>query len=359
MTDGPRLRETLNGIPLYKAGQRPQPRDDLETFKISSNENPYPPLPRVLDVIAEAARESNRYPDPSARELVEAISEYHDVSSDHVAVGTGAVALCYQVAHCTVDAGDEIIFPWRSFEAYPIVARVAGARAVPVPVDATGGHDLDAMASAVTDRTRLIFVCSPNNPTGTVVTQQALDEFLARIPRDVLVVLDEAYVEFNRDAAAFDGIATYSGHDNVAVLRTFSKAYGLAGLRVGYAIAPERIIGALQQTALPFGVSHIAQQAAIASLADGVQLLERVDALVAERNRVLAGLRVGGWPVWDSQANFIWLGTAERTEEFCVTCDAAGLTVRAFPGEGVRVTVAEPAANTRFIDVANTFLSER
>ena len=249
MTDGPRLRGTLDGIPLYRAGQRPEPRDDLETFKISSNENPYPPLPRVLEVIAEAAQESNRYPDPSAADLVSAIALYHGVDGGHVAVGTGAVALCYQVAHCTVDAGDEIIYPWRSFEAYPIVARVAGARAVPVQLDAAGGHDLDAVATAVTDRTRLIFVCSPNNPTGTVVTQQALDEFLARIPRDVLVVLDEAYVEFNRDAAAFDGITTYSGHDNVAVLRTFSKAYGLAGLRVGYAIAPERIIGALQQTA--------------------------------------------------------------------------------------------------------------
>lgn len=359
MSDGPRLRETLSGIPRYKAGQGPALRDDLETFKVSSNENPYPPLPQVIEVIAAAALEANRYPDPSARELIDAISSYHGVAREHVAVGTGAVALCYQLAHCVVDQGDEVLYPWRSFEAYPIVARVAGATCVPVPLNAVAEHDLEAMLTAITNRTRLIFICSPNNPTGTVVSQGALDEFLERVPRDVLVVLDEAYAEFNRDPTAFAGIDTYASHDNVAVLRTFSKAYGLAGLRVGYAIAPTRVTDALHKTALPFGVSNIAQAAAVASLADNAQLLERVDALVSERDRVIAGLRSAGWQVADSQANFVWLATGARTDEFALACDAAGLMVRRFSGEGVRVTISQPQANNRFLQVATRFEADR
>ena len=352
MTKGPRLRPTLAGIPLYKAGQGPLPRDDLVTFKISSNENPFPPLPRVLDVIAKASQQVNRYPDPAAVELVRAIAEYHSVPAAHVAVGTGAVALCYQVAHAAAGHGDEIVYPWRSFEAYPIVAQVAGATPVPVRLTPAEEHDLEAMIAAITGRTRLIFICSPNNPTGTVVAQAALDDFLERVPSDVLVVLDEAYAEFNRDPEALNGIATYAGHANVAVLRTFSKAYGLAGLRVGYAIAPEPIIDALNKTALPFGVSIVAQAAAVASLADDAELLERVQRLVAERDRVIAALRGAGWTVGNSQANFVWLRTRERTGEFTVACDAAGLTVRPFPNEGVRITIAEPEANDRLIAVA-------
>ncbi len=355
MANGPRLRPELADIPLYKAGQGPVTRDDLETFKLSSNENPYPPLPQVREVIANAGALINRYPDPSSNALLEAIAKYHSVPVEHVAVGTGAVALCYQVAHSTAGPGDEVLFAWRSFEAYPIVSRVAGATPVTVELTADGQHDLPAMARAITPRTRLIFVCSPNNPTGTTVSAQQFADFMTWVPDDVLVVLDEAYAEFDVDADSVNGIQAYARYGNVAVLRTFSKAYGLAGLRVGYAIAHEPVVEALRKTALPFGVSNIAQAAAAASLADDAELLERVAALVAERARITTALRTNGWDVAESQANFLWLATRDRTEQFALACDAAGLTVRAFPGEGVRVTIGETAANDRFVEVAAAF----
>ncbi len=353
MTSTPRFREALQEIPGYRAGKRPDPRTDgVEAFKISSNENPYPPLPRVVRVIEQAAYQVNRYPDPGSVELIDAIAAHADVPPGHIAVATGAVALCYQFAQATAGPDDEVLFAWRSFEAYPIVASVAGARSVRVPVTADGRHDLRAMAAAVTERTRLVFVCSPNNPTGTVVTQTELDEFMSEVPADVMVVFDEAYIEFCRDPEAADGLATYDRHPNLAILRTFSKAYGLAGLRVGYAIAQPVVIDALNKTALPFGVSIVAQAAAAASLADDAELRARVDALVVERTRTIAGLRDRGVAVDDSEANFIWLPLGERAESFAQECEAAGLTVRTFPGEGIRVTVGEPAANARFVEVA-------
>lgn len=352
VNSSPRFRAALSEIPGYRAGARPSARDDgVEAFKVSSNENPYPPLPAVVRVIEEAARQVNRYPDPGSAELIDAIAGHLEVPREHVAVGTGAVALCYQFAHATAGPEDEVLFAWRSFEAYPIVASVAGATSVPIPLTSDGRHDLAAMAAAITDRTRLIFVCSPNNPTGTVVTQRELDDFMAAVPQNVMVVLDEAYIEFTRDRDAADGLATYPRHRNLAVLRTFSKAYGLAGLRVGYAIADPEVIEALNKTALPFGVSIIAQAAAVASLADDAELRERVDALVAERHRVLAALRHAGVAVMASEANFIWLPLGERTKEFARQAEQAGLTVRAFPGEGVRITIAEEAANSRLVSL--------
>lgn len=235
------------------------------------------------------------------------------------------------------------------------MARVAGAAPVAVPLTADFRHDLAAMADAVTERTRLIFVCSPNNPTGTVVSQAEFDEFMARVPSDVLVVLDEAYTEFCNDPAAVDGLAAYLRYPNLAVLRTFSKAYGLAGLRVGYAIAQPPIIEALNKTALPFGVSNIAQAAAVASLGADAELKLRVDHLIDARTEMLAHLAEAGFPGTPSQANFIWLATGEHTSEFAAACEAQGLTVRPFPGEGVRVTVAEPEANDRFVRLAKAF----
>ena len=356
----PRIREALASIPAYRAGKGPSLRNDgVQAFKVSSNENPYPPLPHVQEVIAQAATAVNRYPDPGSVALIDAIASRFDVPGEHVAVATGAVALCYQFAHATCDPGDEVIFAWRSFEAYPILSAVAGATAVPVPLTDDLHHDLSAMADAVTDRTRLIFVCSPNNPTGTVVRQSELEDFLARVPPDVLVVLDEAYIEFNTDPQAAAGIATYQRFRNLAVLRTFSKAYGLAGLRVGYAIAHPPIIEALNKTALPFGVSVVAQAAAVASLADDRELIERVIALTRERARVFAALAELGAPVVASEANFVWFSFGPASADFATHCEAAGLAVRSFPDEGVRVTVGEAAANDRLISLVVTFLAER
>jgi histidinol-phosphate aminotransferase len=311
----------------------------------------------VQQVIANAAGAVNRYPDPGSVVLREAIAAHYGVSAAQVGVATGAVALCYQCAHATSGPGDEVIFAWRSFEAYPILTSVVGATAVPIPLRDDATHDLTAMAAAVTPRTRLIFICSPNNPTGTTVAADELTDFLAVVPSDVLVVVDEAYVEFSRDARAAAGLDLIGTHENVVVLRTFSKAYGLAGLRLGYAIGSQQIIEALNKTSLPFGVSSIAQAAGVASIDDASELAARVGQLVGARSLLEAQLRDHDVPVVASQANFVWLPLGDATTEFAQTCEAAGLTVRAFAGEGVRVTVAEPEANSRLVAVAADFVS--
>jgi histidinol-phosphate aminotransferase len=352
----PRLRSALDGIPAYKPGRPATAQAGRPAYKLSSNENPYPPLPSVLATVRAETESLNRYPDMFATGLTEAIAARFDVPASHVATGTGSVGVLQQLVQASAGEGDEVVYAWRSFEAYPIVVQISGARSVTVPLTAGEHHDLDAMAAAVTDRTRLVLVCSPNNPTGTAVRREALERFLDQVPRDVLVVIDEAYREFVRDAEVPDALEVYRDRPNVAVLRTFSKAYGLAGLRVGYAVAHPLVADALRKTAVPFGVSSIAQAAAVASLAAEDELLERVAALVEERTRVQAALREQGWTsVPDSQANFVWLRLGERTAELAAACEAAGVVVRPFAGEGARVTIGEPEANDVFLQVAKSF----
>lgn len=354
-----RLREALAAVPAYKPGAPTVPSEGVTAYKISSNENPYPPLPSVLTAVHDAALQMNRYPDMAVTELTHKIAQRLGVPADHISTGTGSVGVLGQIIAATCDPGDEVIYAWRSFEAYPIVVAIAGAVSVQVPLDPSSRHDLPAMAAAITPRTRLILVCTPNNPTGTVVHQDELEAFLDAVPADVLVVIDEAYVEFVTDTKAPNGLITYAARPNVALLRTFSKAYGLAGLRVGYAVAHEPVAEALRKTAVPFGVSTIAQQAAIASMDAFDELQSRVDALVAERLRVVAGLRHQGWHLPDTQANFVWLPVGADTVAFAAAADKAGLAVRPFPGEGVRCTIAETEANDRLIHVARNFVVAR
>ncbi|MFI2608047.1 histidinol-phosphate transaminase [Kitasatospora sp. NPDC018619] len=347
---GPRLRPTLDGIPAYKPG-KPAGAD---AYKLSSNENPYEPLPGVLETAVKAAGSFNRYPDMGVTELTSVLAERFGVPVEHIATGTGSVGIAQSLVLVTAGPGDEVVFAWRSFEAYPIVATVAGATPVPVPLKPNGDHDLDAMLAAVTPNTRLVFVCNPNNPTGNVIHRAELERFLDAVPSDVLVVVDEAYIEFIRDPEVPNGIDLYRDRPNVCVLRTFSKAYGLAGLRVGFAIAHEPVAAALRKVATPFGVSRLAQDAAVASLRSEEALLERVEALVAERTRVVAGLRAQGWEIPDSQANFVWLWLGERSAEFAAACAEAGVVVRPFP-EGVRVSIGEAEGNSIFLSVAEAF----
>ncbi len=348
---GPRLRAALDAVPSYKPGKPAGPVEGVTAYKISSNENPYPPLPSVLEVVERAAAHMNRYPDMAVSELTRAIAEYVGVDEDRVATGTGSVGVLGQIVQATCADGDEVVYAWRSFEAYPIIVGISGARGVPVPLTAEARHDLDAMADAITDRTRLVLVCTPNNPTGPVVHADELDAFLDRVPDDVLVVIDEAYREFVRDPKAPDAIAVHRARPNVAVLRTFSKAYGLAGLRVGYAVAHRPVAEALRKTAVPFGVSTVAQDAAVASLGAEPELLERVVALVGERTRVVDTLRGQGWTVPDTEANFVWLPLGDRAVEFAAECVSVGLSVRPFDGDGVRCTIGETEANDRLIEV--------
>ncbi|MEW1548174.1 histidinol-phosphate transaminase [Streptomyces tsukubensis] len=351
----PKLRVELDGIPTYKPGRPAAAAGGPVAYKLSSNENPYPPLPGVLETAVAAAHNFNRYPDMACTELMAELADRYGVPVSHLATGTGSVGVAQQLLQATSGPGDEVIYAWRSFEAYPIITRVSGATAVQVPLTSGDVHDLDAMAAAITERTRLIFVCNPNNPTGTVVRRAELERFLDRVPSDVLVVLDEAYREFIRDADVPDGVEIYRDRPNVAVLRTFSKAYGLAGLRVGFAIAHEPVAAALRKTAVPFGVTQLAQDAAVASLRAEDELLGRVGMLVGERDRVHGALVGQGWTVPETQANFVWLRLGELTEEFAAVCEKEGVVVRPFPREGVRITIGEPEANDLFLRVAGDF----
>jgi histidinol-phosphate aminotransferase len=354
----PEVRAAIRDIPAYVPGRPPEPRPGLTTYKLSSNENPNGPLPGVLEAALEAARRMNRYPDMGCTALYEAIATRLDVPTDHLAAGTGSVAVLYHLLQAFCEPGDEVVYAWRSFEAYPIAVAVTGAVSVQVPLTADARHDLDAMASAVTDRTRVVIVCSPNNPTGPAVRRDELETFLARVPPHVVVVLDEAYREFVRDEDPHDGVEMHRLRGNVVAMRTFAKAYGLAGFRVGYAVAPEPIASAVRACALPFGVSSIAQAAAVASLEHEPELLERVEGIVAERTRVGGALREQGWAVPDAQGNFVWLPLGGRTGDFAAAAEQAGVMVRPFGGEGVRASIGEPAGNDVLLRVAAQFAAE-
>jgi len=346
----PRFRAVLDQFAGYKPGKAPTASSG-RTFKLSSNESPHDPLPSVKAVLADAAAHINRYPDNGAAELTDAIAGRLGVPAEHVAVGCGSVGIAQQLLEAVGEPSAEVIYAWRSFEAYPYLTDLANATSVPVPLT-DYGHDLRAMAAAITDRTRLIFVCTPNNPTGPAVRHDDLVEFLDRVPADCLTVIDEAYVQYVRDPAAADGLSLYASRPNVAVLRTFSKAYGLAGLRVGYLIGHEPVAQAVRKTMLPFTVNSLAQAAAVASLAAESELLERVEHVVKERDRVRRELLADGWTVPPTEANFVWLPLRERATEFCDHCDAAGVSVRPYLPDGVRVTIADPEANDAFLAAA-------
>ncbi|GAA2729803.1 histidinol-phosphate transaminase [Actinocorallia aurantiaca] len=347
----PRFRSVLDRFQEYKPGRRVTAPDG-RSFKLSSNESPYGPLPSVLDVLAEAAREIHRYPDNACAELISEIAGHFGVPEEHVAVGCGSVGVAQHLFEAVGEPGAEVIYAWRSFEAYPLLADLSGVTSVKVPLREDETHDLDAMLAAVTPATRMILICNPNNPTGEVVRRAELEAFLDRVPRDVLVVLDEAYREYLTDPDVPDGLEIYPSRPNVAVLRTFSKAYGLAGLRVGFLVADPVVAAAIRKVYLTFSVNSLAQVAAIASLRAEKELLERVTVTVAERERVLAALRGQGWNAGPSQANFVWLRLGRRTLEFASLCEAAGVSVRPFPGEGARVSIGSPEENDAFLAVA-------
>jgi histidinol-phosphate aminotransferase len=346
----PRFRSILDQFAGYKPGKPPTPAAG-RTFKLSSNESPHDPLPSVRAVLADASAYVNRYPDIGATELSAAIADRFGVALDHVAVGCGSVGIAQQLLEAVGEPGAEVLYAWRSFEAYPYLTDLANATSVRVPL-VNYGHDLPAMAAAVTDRTRLIFVCTPNNPTGTPVGHAELAQFLDQVPADCLAVIDEAYVQYVRDPDVADGLRLYADRPNVALLRTFSKAYGLAGLRVGFLIAHPPVVQAVRKTMLPFAVNSLAQAAAIASLAAESELMERVELVVKERDRVRRELVADGWTVPPTEANFVWLPLAGWSAEFADHCDAAGVSVRAYAPDGVRVTIADPEANDAFLAAA-------
>jgi histidinol-phosphate aminotransferase len=344
-----RLRPALAALPAYVPG-----RSIPGAIKLASNESPLPPLPYVAQRIAEAAAAVNRYPDNAATELTATLAWRFGVDPGQVAIGCGSVSLCTQLVQAVADAGDRVLYAWRSFEAYPIITAVCGAASVQVPLrDYTS--DLDAMAAAVTDDTRLVFVCNPNNPTGTTVGRAALVRLLDAVPDSVVVAVDEAYREYVTDPDVPDATTLLRDRPNLVVLRTFSKAYGLAGLRAGYAIAADPAVAqALRQTQVPFSVSTIAQQAALACLEPEAEreLLARVGDVVGERERVRGELRAAGYDVPPTQANFVWVPLGAATAQWARDCEERGVVVRPFAGDGARVTVGTPEENDRFLDAA-------
>jgi histidinol-phosphate aminotransferase len=348
-------RVDLAQLPDYVPG-----RSIPGAIKLASNEVAAGPLPSVVAAIARAASEVNRYPDSHADNLVARLADRFGVPAEQLAVGCGSVTLCQQLVQATCTDGDDVVFGWRSFEAYPIVTHVVGAHGIRVPLTPDHRLDLDAMLAAITPSTRLVFVCTPNNPTGTALTGDELRGFLDAVPSDVLVVIDEAYREFVADDSVPDGIevarqAWARGAHNVAVLRTFSKAYGLAGLRVGYCAAPAPVVAALRKVYVPFGVNSIAQAAAIASLAAEDELMARCKDIVIERERVRAELLAMGYYVPATQANFVWLPLGERTHAFNEHCMDHKVIVRAFVGDGARVTIGHPDENDAFLTAAASF----
>ncbi|MGH4010096.1 MAG: pyridoxal phosphate-dependent aminotransferase [Pseudonocardiaceae bacterium] len=348
-----RARADLDSLPVYVPG-----RHIPGAVKLASNEVSEGPLPSILKVIADAATNVNRYPDNGVTALVDRLAARLDVPRSHLSVGSGSVALCQQLVQAYCGHGDEVLFAWPSFEAYPLIAQVAGARQRAVPLRPDHTHDLAAMLDAITPATRLVFVCNPNNPTGTAVRRDELVAFLDAVPDGVLVALDEAYHEFVTDPEVPDGMALNRdnvGRDNLAVLRTFSKAYGLAGLRVGYCVAPEPISTALRKVYVPFSVNSLAQVAALASLDVADELLARCRWIAAERDRVRAELLAMGYLVPDSQANFVWLPLGDRTAAFDHHCLQRKIVIRAFAGDGARVTVSSPADNEAFLTAARSF----
>lgn len=431
MTQPPPVRPSVSQIPDYVPGRQPE---GLDAVKLSSNENPFGPLPTVTAAIAQAGAQCNRYPDMGASALREALAQHHGCAREQVVVGTGSSGVLYALLQALCDSrldaagavGDvsaqqagqaalsdrddapsEVICAWRSFEAYPIATALAGARLVPVPLTEPGHplgpwhHDLEAMAAAITARTRVVLLCSPNNPTGTVICAQRVRDFLAQIPPHVVVVLDQAYVQFAEDDQSLseqgtngqganeqganeqgtrdqadnrqpddsllpnDSLSQWLSNPQVLILRTFSKAYGLAGLRVGYGLGHQQLVSAITKASVPFGVSAVAQHAALASLDTTAQqeLHERVQAVVQQRGHVSTRLRqiFGPSVVADSGANFVWVQLGDHAAAFAQHCLQQGVAVRPFaadahwPHAGVRVTVGAQAENERLLEAAATF----
>ncbi|WP_020499783.1 histidinol-phosphate transaminase [Sciscionella marina] len=348
-------RADLATLPAYVPGKTIQ-----GAIKLASNEVSAGPLPSVRAAIAEAAAGVNRYPDTGSQALVSRLAERFDLEPGRVVVGCGSVSLCQMVIQATCTPADAVLFGWRSFEAYPILSQVVGTTQITVPTTPEHALDVDALLAAITPETRVVFLCSPNNPTGTTLTGAELTRFVESAPEHVLIVLDEAYREFVDDPEVPDGIefakrCWAEGRENIAVLRTFSKAYGLAGIRVGYCAAPVPVAEALRKVAVPFAVNMLAQTAAIASLDAEEELMARCREIIAERARVRSALQEYGYEVPPSQANFVWLPLGARTAAFDEHCLGHKVIVRAFADSGARITIGTREENDALLEAARTF----
>ncbi|SMX96337.1 histidinol-phosphate aminotransferase [Brevibacterium iodinum ATCC 49514] len=344
------LRDALAEFPPYVPGKPPVACPGLTPYKLSSNENHLPPLPGVLDAATAAAAIPANYPDPTAAALVADIADRLDVDPAEVVPGAGASEILSALTNITLESGTSVVYPWPSFEMYPILASARGAEKRPVDLMPDGRHDFAGLAAAIDDTTRLVLLCSPNNPTGPTITDAELQGFLAEVPDNVIVVLDEAYLEFATEAA--DGLAARKKHANLVLARTFSKAHGLAGLRVGYGIADVEIASGMRQVIAPFSVTAGAQAAARESLARVDEVAVRAKEIAAVRDRFAHDLRELGLSVPDAQGNYVWIALdPEAAVAFEGECAKQAVAVRRLQG-GVRVSIGPDEALERVLNVA-------
>lgn len=347
-----RPRAAVDALPAYRPGkaaaQAEAEHGITHAIKLASNETPWAPVPAVARAIADAAAGVNRYADHRATAVREAIAEWTGVDASAVTVGCGSVGLLQQLCLTYLDPGDEVVYPWRSFEVYPVYTQLCAATAVTVPL-VDHAFDLDAVAAAVAPATKLVFLASPNNPTGTSLSTDDLVRFMASVGPDPLVVIDEAYREFNDPALGDPVTDVLPHHDNAVVLRTFSKAHGLAGLRIGYLIGDPSVVTAVDKTLVPFAVNAIAQAAAVAAIAADDEIRDRVVVLESERDRVADALAAAGHAFPRPNANFVWLPFGARTDEVHLELERRGVVTRPFPGEGIRVTIGTAEENDRFL----------
>jgi len=346
----PLPRGHIASLPRYVAGSPATRSDGSPGYKLSSNESPYPVLPEVLDAIAQAVRSANRYPSPGQK-LRARLAQRHGLPESAIGLSGGSLELLRDLLLAFTGYGTSVVYGWRSYEAYPILVQTTGAAAIAVPLR---DHrvDLEQLALAVRPDTRAVLLADPNNPTGTVLDPDSIERFAQSLAPECLLILDRAYWEFAEAYPADPGLHLGLNRPNVVVLRTFSKAYALAGMRVGWCVADPGILSALEAVALPFTLTAAAQAAALAALDQEAALFVRVAALVAERERVRAELLGLGFEVPSSAANFLWLPLQDRAPGFAQDCARAGVSVRCFGNEGVRVTVGTPRENDAFVEVA-------
>ena len=352
-----RVRE----IPAYPAAETYEHEGDL--VKLASNETPWAPHPAVLEAVTRALDGLNRYPDPDKSLLRRRIADRHETSAGRVAVGNGSCELLLAAAEAMLEPGAEIVYAWPSFSIYPHLAAMTGARAITAALDSDGRHDLDAMAREVTGATRLLLVCNPNNPSATALPVAELDAFLGELPRHVTVILDEAYVEFSTLQDPDESLALLERHPNLVVLRTFSKVYGLCGLRIGYALGAEDFRSAVDRVRQPFSVNALAQAAASEAIRHQDEVARRVERTAVERLHVEAALAERKLESTDSEANFSWLSLGGLDEAAVVRGLARrGVIVRAGAALGepgrVRVTYGTRAENDRFLSALDAALAE-
>jgi histidinol-phosphate aminotransferase len=348
-------------IPVYPAADGYA--SEGEIAMMASNESPYPPVPAVVEAITKSLSGLNRYPDPTNAALRRKLADRHGVPATRIAIGNGSCDILLAAGEALLEPGAELVYAWPSFSIYPHLAAASGARAIEVPVDAEHRHDLEAMLKEVTVATRLVIVCNPNNPTSTALPLDEVAAFIADVPRHVCVILDEAYVEFSLLQDPDDSLALLDKHPNLVLLRTFSKVYGLCGLRVGYGLAgSEEFRTAVDQVRQPFFCNAAAQAAALEALNHQDEVVRRVERNLAERIGLEEGLRELGIEPAESHANFVWFDLGEGREEPDIVRGLAqrGVLVRAGASLGrdgaLRVTVGTQAENERFLEALRALL---